>query len=766
MRRIILILVLSSLLSAFRTEEPAVVRGKITSALTGEPLAGVTIQSGQVGTSSNPDGSYTLSLPAGTHDLSVKLLSFREENRKINLKPGETITLNFALADQSKELGTVVISASRFEQNIEEVTVSMEVIKPYFITNTATTNMEQPLEQAPGVNIVDGQANIRGGSGWSYGAGSRVQVLVDDLPMLTADANDTKWSFLPAENINQVEIIKGASSVLFGSSALNGVINLRTAFPGDIPKTSILWMQGVYGGASHEINGTEYRLDEWRPIPPLFGSMSFLHSRKIGQVDLVVGGNVFIDEGYRQGESEQRGRFNTNFRYRFRKIQGLSAGVNINMMLTDGTNFFVWKNDREGAYQPAENTLSDYRTYRTNIDPFLTYVTASGNSHKIRTRYFNSTNENNTNQDSDADMFYGEYQYQHHFDKHLVVTAGLSSTLNKVNSQMFGVHDGSQKAIYFQADASYGRWNLSAGGRAEQYEVDEMEATWAPVFRTGVNYKAGKATFLRGSFGQGYRFPSIAELFVRTNVGSLVIYPNDSLEPEKGWSAELGVRQGFPIGKWGAFADLAVFDNRYFNMMEFAFAQWGTVSDPLLGNGFRSVNVGDTRIRGAEITLTGTGEVGHNKTLTLFGGYTYIDPRQLTFDSTYVKKLGYENYMGSDSSDVLKYRYRHTFKLDAELNHPHWMLGASIRYMSFMENIDKIFVSGLFDFAFPGFGVKEYRESHEHGDAVVDLRTGWKFASGLKASVIVKNLLNNAFMQRPADMQMPRQFIVQLSADF
>ncbi len=44
---------------------------------------------------------------------------------------------------------------------------------------------------------------------------------------------------MPVENVNQVEIIKGASSVLYGSSALNGVINLRTRFPGNEPRTEV-----------------------------------------------------------------------------------------------------------------------------------------------------------------------------------------------------------------------------------------------------------------------------------------------------------------------------------------------------------------------------------------------------------------------------------------------------------------------------------------------------------------------------------------------
>ena len=117
----------------------------------------------------------------------------------------------------------------------------MEVMKPSLIENKNTTNIETAIDQVPGVNITDGQANIRGGSGWSYGAGTRVLVMVDDMPLISGDAGQAQWSLIATENINQVEIIKGASSALYGSSALNGVINIRTAFPSqnDIDKNKL-----------------------------------------------------------------------------------------------------------------------------------------------------------------------------------------------------------------------------------------------------------------------------------------------------------------------------------------------------------------------------------------------------------------------------------------------------------------------------------------------------------------------------------------------
>ena len=130
--------------------------------------------------------------------------------------------------------------------NLNEVTVSMEVLKPSLIENKSLQSIENAVDQVPGVNVIDGQANIRGGAGFSYGAGSRVLVMVDEMPMLTADAGDVKWTFLPVENCEQIEVIKGASSALFGSSAINGVINFRTAYAKDEPETKINFYGGVY----------------------------------------------------------------------------------------------------------------------------------------------------------------------------------------------------------------------------------------------------------------------------------------------------------------------------------------------------------------------------------------------------------------------------------------------------------------------------------------------------------------------------------------
>ncbi|REJ80537.1 MAG: TonB-dependent receptor [Bacteroidetes bacterium] len=764
--------------------QKASLSGKIFSIDTGEPVPGASVfLNNNIAAISNMEGRFDILANPGNYTLRISMISFADTILEITLNENRPLQIQVGLKSEARELDLIVISAGKFEQKIEEITVSMEVLRPELVEARNTTTMEDAMNYIPGVNIVDGQANIRGGSGWTYGAGSRVQILVDDLPMLAADANDTKWTFLPVENLEQVEVIKGASSVLFGSSALNGVINIRTAYPKAEPMTKINVYHGAYDKAVIEFDSTftvntpsgpvqqteklSYPQNWWGSIPQFYHGFNFLHSRKIGQFDIVSGGNIFIDEGYRRGEYEQRARFSLNTRYRFRNPDRMSAGINLNTITTNGSLFFVWKNDTSGAFIPADNTLSAYTTYRTNADPYITYFDKKGNSHKLRTRWFNTTNQNNTNQNSTANLYYGEYQYQHRFGQYLLLTSGFVRQQSLVKSELYGDHDGSQTALYSQADIKWKKFNFSLGGRVEQNKVDSVKDSWTPVFRSGLNIELTEGINFRISYGQGYRFPSIAEKFIRTNVGNLVIYPNNDLEAENGYSMEAGLRQMIQSGKFSGFLDLAVFENRYDNMMEFVFGQWGTFTDPLIGNGFRSINVGDTRIRGFEISSQVQLKVSESTIIRAITGYTFLDPRQLTYDSLYVAKVGTSNFMGSDSSDFLKYRYKHLLKADLEIEWKRFNIGATYRYNSRMVNIDKIFISGLLDIAFPpGLGIGHYRNLNPGGSHTWDLRSSYRTGNYLTLSFIIKNALNRLHMERPGDMQPPRTFVLQAGLKF
>jgi iron complex outermembrane receptor protein len=766
----ILLLLLSQFLLA-----QATLTGRVLNAKTHESLIGVSVYADNaIVAVTDVDGKYSATLPVGKHQLFFRMLGMTEKKENVDLKDKENSILIIMLEESAKELGLIVVSAGKFEQRIEDVTVSMNVIKPSLVEDKNTTSMDDIIDQSPSVSIIDGQANIRGGSGWSYGAGSRVMVLVDDLPMLTADAGDVKWSFLPVENVEQIEIIKGASSALFGSSAMNGVINIRTEYPKDIPITRLNFSTGIYDTKQRlTLNDTTYNLNWGGSIPQRISTVSFFHSQKIQNFDLVLGGHMLQDQSYLQGQYENRVRFNCNTRYRFKNVDGLSCGVNFNTQYAVGSLFFIWKDDTTGGYKPLPGNLSDYTTYRTNVDPYITYISPNGTSLKFRSRYFRSNNLNNTNQQSLAESFYREYQYQKRIAEKVTLSAGAVETSSKVTSELYGNHDGGSLAFYLQGDMKLSKWNFSLGGRIENNRTDTVRSNFHGVIRSGINYNLVGETYLRASYGQGYRYPTIAEKYISTAIGSATIYPNDSLKSESGYSTEVGIMQGVKIGDWKGYFDAAAFYTEYHNMIEFTFSLWEPLTydfntNTYRGLGFKALNIGNTRIKGLDLSFSGEGNIGPIG-VSVLAGYTYMVPEALSYDSAYINaqhKLEppdvYKAYLGSDSTNFLKYRYSHLVKGDVGLNYRKVSMGIGVRYNSFMENIDELFVDPNFG-SIVTPGVSHYREAHRTGDIVWDARAAYQINRTMKFAFIVKNIFNYIFMQRPADMQPPRVFTGQLT---
>jgi hypothetical protein len=180
---------------------------KVSDAENLDALPGAVVTCNEKISSTNLEGIFEINAEAPQYIITIKYIGYQNYSDTISAAELKT-TREIKLNKSSRQLDGVIISAGRYEQNISRVPVSIEIIKPALIENKNTVNLETIIDQVPGVNVIDGQVSIRGGSGFSYGAGSRVMMLVDDLPLLAGDAGDIKFSYLPVENIEQVEVLK------------------------------------------------------------------------------------------------------------------------------------------------------------------------------------------------------------------------------------------------------------------------------------------------------------------------------------------------------------------------------------------------------------------------------------------------------------------------------------------------------------------------------------------------------------------------------
>ncbi len=790
------------LCASFFAQDFISVSGVVLNKKNNQPLYGALVRFDQTsyGSNTNADGGFNFSAPSGKYTLVVNLLSYNEIRKEINLNG--PISLKIELEENTEDLNLVVVSAGRYEQNIGEVTVSMEVIQPKLLEDKNVVNIDEILQQTPGVAIVDDEPQIRSGSGYSFGAGSRVQVLVDNIPILSGDAGKPSWGFLPTENVSQIEIIKGASSVLYGSSALSGVINFRTAYPTAIPKTKLTVYHGIYSKPQSE-EGFYWERQGMK------SGINFSHSQKFGKLDFVFASSMQYDDGHLGPIMDSLGQFENssynpknvnrygagnrarfNLQLRYRATERLYLGVSSIYSAGNSLATLLWNNSTTGLYSAYEGSATRTIQQLYTVDPFIEYHGKRGATHTLRTRWQSLDNNNDNNQGNFSDVLYGEYQVQKNWDldriKNFTTTAGLVGIQTDARGELFvggnadGHNTAKNYAAYLQLDKKlWDKLNLSGGLRYEQFQINE-EKQGKPVFRAGANYKVSKATYVRASFGQGYRFPSIAEKFIVTGLGAINIFANPDLKPETSNNIEIGVKQGFKIGEFKGFADVAVFQQKFENFIEFTFGQWTPVPFTNLEElnnaiGFKSLNTGEAMVRGAEFSILGTGKIGETQ-IDILGGYTYTKPVSTTPDYVYavtqqqpgtlvISEFAQASYLSTSensSNNILKYRLEHLVRLDCGLTRKNITAGISFRYNSHMQNIDNAF--GKLEDQFPAIfnpGINQWRAEHTTGDYVFDLRLGYKFSDKQRVAIMANNVLNREYAIRPLSIEEPRMTMIQ-----
>lgn len=794
--------------------------GTITDASNGDPLVGASVVTKEgKGVTTDLDGKYSINLPKGVHKVTYSFIGYEPIKKEIDLSAGAPMVKNIELGMASEQLDIVVVSASQYQKSIAEETVSMEVVSKALIQNTNSTDLGEAIDKTPGVTIQDSQVSIRGGSSWSYGVGTRTAVMQDGMSLMSADLGEPQLKQAPLENVEQIEVIKGASSVVYGSSALNGVVNVITAWPKSAePKTTVTVFQKVYDNPPNvfsEARASKTKVaDPNNPNDSLLvntlinygddtlkwwgngqvrgaSGVSFNHARKIKGMDLIVGGNFLYHQSFLSNADDTRGGLNFKTRWHSKRHPGMNYGINGNFMYENSGRFFLAANPNEGALLSA--VPSDDRYFRANLDPHFHSTNEKGFKHSLESRYMYIMRISNnliTTPHAISHQIMLNYQFQKLWKK-WSITTGVPLNLGLSTSNLYpGLRVSYSTALYAQGEFKTKRLSAVAGIRYEVLGVDDFTETSTPVFRTGLNYQVAKATHLRGSFGQSYRLPTIAERYLSEDLNNLVqVIPNRDLVAERGLSAELGLKQGVKVSKWMAYLDFAVFYQQYKNLVEYGFVNRATSDSLFVGVpsdiiiGLYPQNVSNALIAGYEIGLASQGQIGPVGINALIG-YTYNYPINLDSASNYEGGEFFQEFftymadrIDQDNPDVnklLKLRPRHLVKGDIQLSYKKATVGVTVIYGSYPENIPETestavdFISGELPSESTGAlgATGRYSKAHEKGDLVFNLRASYQVLEQLKVSFIVNNLTNRIYAYRPSKVEPIRNFTLQLRATF
>ena len=531
------------------------VRGRVLDSASGEPVATASIR--VVGTIlvtfSDQSGAFLLAaVPAGPRRLSVERLGYAPQRIDIEVPAGGTAAVDIALEVRAVAVGEVVASVTKRELGSFDSPVSVSVQEAEEIRRRSPATVDEAVAYSPAVQFVGDQLNIRGSSGFARGIGTRVLLMMDGVPINAVDSGALNWDMIPLTEVERIEVVKGAGSALYGTSALGGVVNVVTADVHAEPRTQLRLRAGFYDDPPADVW-------IWSNRTLSFSSVEVAHGRKLGPVDFWARAGLADDDGYIQNDDSNR------------------KNVALRLGLGDRNNrlrlFGTWAREDHGSseiwctrgecedpngleFQPARIPVSALDD-RTRSDKTLVHLTHEKRGRTLSTFERLSWQRNDFETDfgdsftgAVSDRFGGEGRLGWQPWSAALFTVGVEGDYSDVDSQLSGAHTVSDAALFAQAEASLGPiLTLTAGVRGDLIWVDggSFSETYSDQVspRLGLVFSPDALTRVRTSVGRGFRAPTVAELFTATEVAGFQVVPNPNLRPERSWAGEVGIQRVF-----------------------------------------------------------------------------------------------------------------------------------------------------------------------------------------------------------------------------
>ncbi|MBN2031102.1 TonB-dependent receptor [bacterium] len=719
------------------------ITGQIVEARSGDPIPGanVLLLGTIMGTAADRQGRFIIvSVSPGEYTIMVSAIGYKKEERRIQTVAGEEIHLVFRLEETVLLMDGIAVTANRYQQSLDKLSTSMDIIPAQEITNRNIVSADHVLRYAPGVNTLEGgQVTIRGSSGFNFGMGSRVLVLLNGNPVMTGDNWSINWYAISTSTIKQIEVMKGSGSALYGSSAMGGVINIITEVPENESHIHLRTFTGFYNHPSYK----EWR---WTDKRNHYEGTSLDISTHLGPISTLISSNYQTTTGYKENDDHQIFNFMTSLGYHF------TPNLHFNLMTGYGRNrggFFVYWKDLNHPYHNGSDPYG-YRTRttikNTYIYPSLTYVMSQRFFLSVRGRINKgstvdlkqSKNEKirpaeEIFRSSSVNTQGVEIQANYQVNPQGILVVGSDLQADQVESIQYSHAEVMKKSYFMQFEQQL--WDVfraTFGTRYDWESVRWKDTTEVAVGelsnKFGLNLTLSSGTHFRCSLGEGFRVPAVGERFVSTETGALLVFPNPALQSEKSISSEMGLIQYFSSAM---MLDMAVFYTKYDNLIE---PQLDVDSGQDVGVRFK--NVVKARIRGFELTYRTDWQ---SQLFSTQFSYTYIDSKDLS--------------PGVEYGAPLKYRSKHTIYLTNDLNFDPFQFGFDIRYLSQIERIDEYHKSYIKDIdkLVPTYAVA--------------LRLGYA-REHFSLRFLVDNLFQYNYLVSPANMAPPRTGVFQLNIHY
>ncbi|ACD91177.1 TonB-dependent receptor [Chlorobium limicola DSM 245] len=217
------------------------VKGKIIDKADGEGVYGasVTVAGTTIGTATDMNGNFTISgVPAKQQKISVSIVGYAPASQVVSVGAGQTAVVNLSLGQTTIMASEVVVGAALYKQDRLDVPTTTNVVSKEKIREEPNPSLDKNLETVPGVNINRSSGysastvQIRGSNTFQGGGiGTRVAAFYDGIPLSTPETGGIVWTNINMNSADKIEVVKGASTTLYGSGAMGGVVSVAGHLP-------------------------------------------------------------------------------------------------------------------------------------------------------------------------------------------------------------------------------------------------------------------------------------------------------------------------------------------------------------------------------------------------------------------------------------------------------------------------------------------------------------------------------------------------------
>lgn len=257
---IILALFIVQIMFAQQTNTDAMLFGDVKSKSTNEHLAyaNIVIKETNLGTMTDGTGHFKLAnLPLGKNVIIAQHIGYKTQEIEVMMEKDKAVTIFFELEDDVLNLEQLVVTGTRTKHYVKDVPVRTEVITLKAIENKNASNLFEALEGTPGIRVEQQCQYCNFSMVRMQGLGAEhTQVLINGQPIYSGLAGVYGLQQLGTTDVDRIEIVKGAGSALYGSSAVAGAINIVTKEPSLIPSTNIDMQFGNYSTNQYNLSSS------------------------------------------------------------------------------------------------------------------------------------------------------------------------------------------------------------------------------------------------------------------------------------------------------------------------------------------------------------------------------------------------------------------------------------------------------------------------------------------------------------------------------